>query len=187
MKYPFARQLGPFRVEAGTDSEKNGKIDLACVTNLQQGIILYENGNADFVVNGTSKEVVGHNIQDDVTPAKIIEAKHGDIHLKAANGTIILEAANIIIKGVDGVGGEVSIQGSKIVHIDAPNITAQASGNLNLASSQEANLIGNVAANLISSGKNSCASGVDTDSSSIMGQIMSAITKFKSFFSSICS
>lgn len=187
MRNPFARQFRGFRIEAGTDSAKNGKIDVSCTTNKGQGIIIYENGNSDFVVNATSKEVLGHNIEDDKTPAKIIDAINGDIHLRAKNGTIILEAANIRIVGVDGEGGEITIQGSKIVSIEGPTITAQASGDATIAAAKEAHLTGTAAANLNSSGKNTSNSGVDTDSSSIMGQILAGIKKFKDFWNSICA
>lgn len=185
--YRFLKQNNGFRVESGTDSAKNGKIDIAVTTDKGQGIIVYENGNSDFVVKGTSKEVLGYSINDDKSPAKVIDALNGDIHLRAKNGTIILEAANIRIVGVDGIGGEITIQGSKIVSIEGPTITAQASGDATIAAAKEAHLTGTAAANLNSSGKNTCNSGVDTDSSSIMGQILAGIKKFKEFWNSICA
>lgn len=184
---PYTRQRNGFRIEAGTDSAKNGKIDYACTTDLGQGLILYENGNSDFVVNGTSKERIGHHIEDNKSPAKLIDAVNGNIHLRAKNGTIILEAANIRIVGVDGHGGEITIQGSKIVHIEAPTFGVQASGDATIAASKEALVSGAVAASLVTSGKNSCVSGTDSDSSSLLSQLMSALTKFKEFFNSICA
>ena len=51
MRNPFARQLPGFRIEAGTDSAKNGKIDIACTTDKGQGIIIYENGNCDLKID----------------------------------------------------------------------------------------------------------------------------------------
>lgn len=187
MRNPFIRQVRGFRIESGTDSAKNGVIDLSCTTDKGQGIVLYENGNSDFVVNKTSKEVVGHQIEDDKTPAKIIDAVNGNIHLRAKNGTIILEAANIRIVGVDGVGGEVTIQGSKIVSVESGTISTQASGDINLTAAKGANVVGTAGVDVTASGQTTRSSGVDADSSSFLGQILQAITKFKEFWNSICS
>ena len=175
MRNPFARQLPGFRIEAGTDSAKNGKID-----------IIYENGNCDFTVDKTSKEVVGHKIADDKTPAKVIDAVNGDIHLRALNGTIILEAKNIRIVGVDGSEGEVTIQGSKIVKMSAPNVEVQSSGAATIAAAQGVNIAG-VYTDISASTQTTISSGVDAASSSLLGQVLSAIKKFKDFFKSICN
>ena len=186
MRNPFARQLPGFRIEAGTDSAKNGKIDIACTTDKGQGIIIYENGNCDFTVDKTSKEVVGHKITDDKTPAKVINAVNGDIHLRALNGTIILEAKNIRIIGVDGSEGEVTIQGSKIVKMSAPNVEVQSSGAATIAAAQGVNIAG-AYTDISASTQTTISSGVDAASSSLLGQVLSAIKKFKDFFKSICN
>ena len=187
LRNPFARQLPGFRFESGTNSDKNGKIDIACTTDLGQGIIIYQNGNCDFTLNGTSKEVVGHNItpskDGSITPAKVIDAKNGDIHLRAEHGTIILEAKNIRIKGIDGTEGEVTIQGSKIIKMSAPNIEAQSSGAVTVAVAGQLNMAGTTT-DIHASTQVTVSSGVDADSSSILGQILQAIKKFKDFFKS---
>ena len=183
LRNPFARQLPGFRFESGTDSAENGKIDIACTTDLGQGIIIYQNGNCDFTLNGTSKEVIGHKINDDKTPAKIIDAVNGDIHLRAKNGTIILEAKNIRIIGIDGTEGEVTIQGSKIIKMSAPNIEAQSSGAVTVAAAGQLNMAGTTT-DIHASTQVTVSSGVDADSSSILGQILQAIKKFKDFFKS---
>jgi hypothetical protein len=186
MRNPFARQLPGFRIEAGTDSAKNGKIDIACTTDKGQGLIIYENGNSNFVVNKTSSEVVGHKIADDKTPAKVIDAVNGDIHLRALNGTIILEAKNIRIIGVDGSEGEVTIQGSKIVKISGPNVEVQSSGAATIAAAQGVNIAG-AYTDISASTQTTISSGVDAASSSLLGQVLAAIKKFKDFFKSICN
>ena len=186
MRNPFARQFPGFRIEAGTDSAQNGKIEIACTTDKGQGLIIYENGNSNFVVNKTSSEVVGHKIADDKTPAKVIDAVNGDIHLRALNGTIILEAKNIRIIGVDGSEGEVTIQGSKIVKMSAPNVEVQSSGAATIAAAQGVNIAGaytDISANT----QTTISSGIDAASSSLLGQILSAIKKFKDFFKSVCN
>lgn len=186
MRNPFARQFPGFRISAGTDSAKNGKIDVSCTTDKGQGIIIYQNGNCDFVVDKTSKEVVGHKISDDKSPAKIIDAVNGDIHLRALNGTIILEAKNIRIVGVDGSEGEVTIQGSKIVKMSAPNVEVQSSGAATIVAAQGVNIAGSYT-DISASTQTTVSSGVDAASSSILGQILSAIKKFKEFFKSVCN
>jgi hypothetical protein len=186
MRNPFARQLPGFRIEAGTDSAKNGKIDVACTTDKGQGIIIYQNGNCDFVVDKSSKEVVGSKINDDKSPAKIIDAKNGDIHLRALNGTIILEAKNIRIVGIDGMEGEVTIQGSKIVKMSAPNVEVQSSGAATIAAAQAVNISGSTT-DISANTQTTISSGIDAASSSILGKVITAIKKFKNFFNSICN
>lgn len=186
MTEPFAKQFPGHRVESGTTCGPHGKIDYSVTTDNNQGFIYYEDGSLLTFNKGTSLELCGTNLTDNKSPAKTIDAANGDIHIRAKNGTIILEAANIRLVGVDGQGGEITIQASKTVHMDAPTLGGQGT-NITFAAAQEAHLVGTAAANLAASGKNSCTSGVDTDSSSIMGQIMAAITKFKEFWNSLCA
>lgn len=185
----YVRQSPGFRVEAGTSSAKNGEIDVAVSTDLGQGIIIYKNGNSDFVVNGTSKEVVGYDLKGEpgkTPPAKIIDAVNGDIILRAKNGTIYLEAANIRITGVDGIGGEITIQGSKIVNIDAPTFNAQ-STNATITGTQSSSVVGGYV-QTVSDSKTTDVSGADLVNTSVTSQIFSGIIdRFNKFFSSVCS
>jgi hypothetical protein len=182
-----SRQHDHYRVDCGVSSPNNGKVDYALTTKLGQGNIFYENGDHDFVAKATSKEVVGKDITNEQTPAKIIHAKNGGIHLWAPNGTITIEAANIRFVGVDGLdGGEISFQASKIIHMDAPTVTTQGA-NITIAASQVASVAGTAGLDLATSTKATCASGIETDSSSIFAQLFSAITRFKQFFNSICA
>ena len=182
-----SRQHDHYRVDCGVPSPNGGKVDYALTTKCGQGDIFYENGNHEFVADSTSKETVGRKITDEWIPAKIIEAQNGGIHLYAPNGTITIEAANIRFIGVDGLdGGEITFQASKLIHMDAPTITAQGT-NVTMAAAQIASVVGTAGLDLATSTKATCASGVETDSSSIFAQLFSAITKFKKFFSSICA
>lgn len=181
------KQNDHFSEVCGVPSPNNGTVDYALTTKLAQGDIFYENGDHDFVVNATSKEVVGKDITNERTPAKIIEAKNGGILLRALNGTITIQAANIRFVGVDGLdGGEITFQASKLIHMDSPTITSQGT-NVTMAAAQVASVVGTAGLDLATSTKATCASGVDTDSSSIFAQLFSAITRFKKFFSSICA
>jgi hypothetical protein len=180
------RQTDHYIEACGVPSPNNGKVDYALTTKLGQGNIFYENGDHDFVADGTSKEVVGKKITNEQTPAKIIEAKNGGILLRALNGTITIQAANIRFVGVDGVdGGEISFQASKIINMDAPTVNTQAT-NVVMAAAQTASIAGSTA-DINAGTQVTVSSGVDADSSSVLGQIVQALKKFQNFFNSICS
>ena len=172
-----------YRFEAGTKSFANGDIELGLSTPTKQGINMYKNGNCDFAINGTLKEVSGFNVKSG--HARIIEAVNGDIHILAKNGTITLEARNIRLKGVDGIEGEITLQASKQVHIDSPTVGGQGT-NITLAASQSSSIAGGASAEVTASGQVTTSSGTDADSSSLLGQLLQAIKRFKNFFSSIC-
>ena len=181
-----SRQHDHYRVDCGVPSPNNGKVDYALTTKLGQGNIFYENGDHDFVAKGTSKEVVGKNITNEQTPAKIIRAENGGIILSAPYGTVTIVAANIRFVAVDGLdGGEISFQASKIIHMDAPTVTTQAS-NVTLAGALSASIAGTTT-DINAGTQATVSSGVDADSSSVLGQIVQAIKKFQKFFNSICS
>jgi hypothetical protein len=185
MSDPHARQYNGFRIESGTSSPELGKIDYSVSTDNNQGIAFCQNGKLIIRNKTSSHELCGEHLTDNITPAKTIDAANGDIHIRAKNGTIILEAANIRLVGVDGKEGEITIQASKICNIDAPTVSGQGT-NISFAGANKTQVAG-TSLDLATSTKASCASGVDTDSSSIMGQILKAIKDFKEFFASICS
>jgi len=173
-----------YRFEAGTKSFANGDIELGLSTPTKQGINMYKNGNCDFAINGTLKEVSGFKVKNPDEFARIIDATNGSILIQALNGTITLKAKNIRLVGVDGTEGEVTIQASKQVNMDAPTIGGQGT-NISFAGANKTQIAG-TSLDLATSTKASSSSGVDTDSSSIMGQILKAIKDFKDFFGSIC-
>jgi hypothetical protein len=173
-----------YRFECGTKSFANGDIELGLSTPTKQGINMYKNGNCDFAINGTLKEVSGFKVKNPDEFARIIDATNGSILIQALNGTITLKAKNIRLVGVDGTEGEITIQASKTVHMDAPTIGGQGT-NISFAGANKTQIAG-TSLDLATSTKAACASGLDTDSSSIMGQILKAIKDFKKFFGSIC-
>jgi hypothetical protein len=182
---PHLRQTDQFIEACGVESPHNGKIDYSLTTKKGQGFIYYENGDLDVVSDKTSKEVVGRKITEEKEPAKIICAENGGILLEAPNGTITIKAKNIRFIGVDGVEGEITFQASKIVHLDAPTITAQGT-NVTIAASNNASVTGGTAS-VSANTQAEVQSGIDSDKSSILGKILDAITRFKKFFESICS
>lgn len=174
-----------YRFEAGTKSFANGDIELGLSTPTKQGINMYKNGNCDFAINGTLKEVSGFKVKTPEEFARIIDAENGSILIQALNGTITLKAKNIRLVGVDGIEGEITLQASKTVHMDAPTVGAQGT-NINLAASQSASVAGSTT-DITGHAQVTTSSGTDQDSSSVIGQILNAIKKFKKFFSSLCS
>ena len=185
MSDPHARQYNGFRVESGTSTPKLGKIDYAVTTDNNQGLIFCQNGNLLIRNKASSLELCGEKLTDDKTPAKSIDAAIGDIHIRAKNGTIILEAANIRLVGVDGKDGEITIQASKQVNMNSPTITTQGT-NITLAASQNASVAGS-STDVTGHAQVTTSSGADSDSSSLLGQILQAVKKFKDFFNSICA
>jgi hypothetical protein len=182
---PHLRQTDHFIEACGVESPHNGKIDYSCTTKKGQGFIYYENGDLDLVADKTSKEVVGRKITKEQEPAKIIRAEIGVILLEAPNGTITIKAKNIRFIGVDGTEGEITFQASKIVHLDAPTITAQGT-NVTIAASNNASVTGGTAS-VSANTQAEVQSGIDSDKSSVLGKILDTIARFKKFFASICS
>lgn len=180
-------QTEHYRIEAGTKSWTQGDVELSCSTPTQQGINIYKNGNCDFAINGTLHEVSGCDakIIKPGCPGRIINAKNGDILIQAKNGTITLEAKNIRLVGVDGIEGEITLQASKNCTINAPTFTAQAT-NATIIGSQSASVAGSTT-EVTGSAQVTVSSGAESDSSSVLGQILTAIKRFKKFFSSICA
>lgn len=180
------RQTDHFIEVSGGESPHNGKIDYSVATKKGQGFIFYENGDIDLVGDKTSTEVFGRKITNEKEPAKIIHAKQGSIVLEAPNGEIIIKARSLRFIAVDGLnGGEITFQASKIVHLDAPTITAQGT-NVTIAASNNASVSGGTAT-LIANTQAEVQSGIDSDKSSVLGKILDAIARFKKFFASICS
>lgn len=179
------KQNSGYRVESGTSCSAQGKVDYAVSTDNNQGIIFFENGNLLVKNNATSMELCGLNITDDKTPAKTIDAAKGDIHIRAEKGTIIIRAANIRFEAVSGVGGEITLQASKVIHLDAPTITTQGT-NVTIAAANNVSVSGNTAT-LFANLQAEVQSGIDADKSSVFGKLIDAITRFKKFFESICS
>lgn len=83
---------------------------------------------------GMSMEVVGDGLKvrnaGDITqlPAKIIEAKKGDIIIECQNGDITLRARNINFEanGSGNKDGQILIDGNRLIDIKAPDVKVQA-------------------------------------------------------------
>ena len=166
--------------------DSNSNILFSLITENDTGFIFASNGNSLFTTDRTSTEVVGRDIpaNSDI-PAKIIHALNGDIVLDAKQGDIVLRGMNIRIEGVDGLGGEVTINSSKTVQIGAPNVKVQSNGSITMTA---ASTISTAAGSNEKHGEiaNVETNGTDAIQHSCFGQILAAIKRFKDFFSSIC-
>jgi hypothetical protein len=177
--FNFVLQKHLFRIDS--DSE----LHFSILTDNNCGIIFGSNGNSLFTTDGTSTEVVGRTIapNSDIASKRIC-AINGDIVLDAKNGDIVLKGMNIRIEGVDGMGGEVTINSSKIVQITSPISNIQGD-KFTVATTNSASIAGGY---VETHGENSNENSTGTDflQSSFFGKILSAIKKFKKFFESIC-
>lgn len=185
----FVRQFEGFRVSSGTDSSSNGKIDFEITTNEGQGLIIYKNGTSDFVVNGSSKEVVGHNLKGEPGKnpvAKVIDAVNGDIYLRATNGTIYIEAANIVIKGADPTQGNIHLQASSGILVNSATTNIQSS-DITLSASKSTEIVSAFSSSIVGGAGARVDAGPELDNSSFLSKVLGWITKYKEFLSSKCS
>ena len=185
MKDPHSRQYNGFRVSSGEGLQDGSVTDWSVTTDNHQGIAFLKDGRHVQRCKTTSQELCGYGLKDPQSPAKTIEAENGNIHLKALNGEIILEAANIRIIGLGGNGGEVTIQAGKIIQQNAPTYGVNAT-NATIAAS--GTFLGTGTAVSIYGGASCEATdGPSLDSSSLMGKILHIVDQIKKFFTSICN
>jgi len=177
--FDFLLQKHKFRIDSNSDYMFSLLMDNNC------GILFQSDGNSLFTTDATSTEVVGRTlIPNSDIPAKIIHAINGDIVLDAKQGDIVLRGMNIRIEGIDGLGGEVTINSSKIVQISAPIVNTQ---------SDKCTITGVVSTSIAGGSSetlgeiaNDHSTGTDFIQASFFGKILSAIQRFKKFFDSIC-
>ena len=178
--FDFFLQKHKWRIDSDSD------ILFSMVNDQNTGIKFYNNGDSMFLTNKTSSEVVGFKIppNSDI-PAKIICALNGDIVLDAKQGDIVLRGMNIRIEGIDGLGGEVTINSSKTIQFGAPNVKVQSDGNVIMTA---ASTISTAAGTNEKHGEiaNEDTTGTDLLQASFFGKILTAIKKFKTFFESKC-
>ena len=178
-QFNFVLQKHKWRIDS------NNGIDFSLITDSNSGIKFLSDGRCLFTTNTTSQETVGWKLPPNCcVPAKIIQAQNGDIVLDALQGDIVLKGMNIRIEAVDGLGGEVTINSSKIVQIGAPIVNTQ---------SDKCTITGTISASVVGGSTethgviaNDHSTGTDILQASFFGKILSAIKRFKDFFNSIC-
>jgi hypothetical protein len=179
-EFNFILQKHKFRIDSNDD------VTFSLLTDDVTGIKFKKNGDLDVTIDKTFKEVVGKKIEAfSNIPAKAIYAENGDIVLEAKTGSIYLRGLKIIIEGVDGLGGEVIINSSKNLQMNAPIVNIQ-SDKFTAAATTSSSIAGG-SIETLGQFANESATGTDEEKASFFGKILSAIKKFKEFFSSSCN
>ena len=164
-----------YQFKSGMPDGAERIIDWEVLTDNAQGIKFCTDG-AHFQLNyKTSYEMCGQDCTKG-EPAKIIRAKNGDIYLDAMNGDIYLKAANIRLQATDSIGEVTIVAGKQIAcssgihNVSATKVT--------ISGSQDVAVTGTT---VNSHGKlqNTQSQATDEKQASFLGQIMSAIKKFK--------
>jgi hypothetical protein len=139
------------RIDGGTKMPIHGTVNYGMVCKNGDGVIFGEDGRQVTVVSSFSYESVGNDLPGNVdsnqpfVPAKWIRAKNGDILIEAPNGSIYLNARNVVIaaSGVETdtqkngnvdiiASNEINIHSSDTVKIDCTNGIINASLEMNI-------------------------------------------------------
>jgi len=150
-------------------------IDWEVITDLAQGIRFCQDGTHFQLNYKTSYEFCGQDCEQG-EPAKIIRAKKGDIHIDAQGGDVIIKGLNIRLQSVDPMG-EVTITAGKQIATKSAILNQSATKN-NQQGVQDISMTGTTA-NTHAKLENTQSSATDEKQASFLGQIMSAIKKFK--------
>lgn len=180
-----------FRLEGGQNTPY-GKVSYRVLSNLGSGHGWYQKGEREdhqFVATGHSVEAVGEKVkksktgkEDPVLPAKLIQAKHGDIILEAQDGDIILIGDNILMYA-DGVrnteDGDIQMYANKGINMYAPDVKLRAT-NMRLIGIKDLSLIGKVYGEFTGGVVNAVASS-DFGSSSLITKLTSIVKSLAAF------
>lgn len=188
-QYDFILQKHKFRIDSSTPFGKSLGPDFMLMTDAGSGIMFSSDGASFMMTSLYSVETVGVNYRPDpdssAKSAKHIKAYNGDIVLEANNGDIVLKGLNIRLHARDAFGGEIIIDSSKFIQMNAPISTIQGD-NFTVSAANSVNL-GGGSASVIGQFANEQTTGTDEIKASFFGKILSAIKRFKDFFNTICS
>jgi hypothetical protein len=177
--YQFVLQKHKFRLDSTKD------FYFVLTTDNNDSILFTSDGRIELVGSSTFHEVLGRKLPPyGRIPAKVIQAENGDIILTARHGKIILQASSIIIDGVDALSGEVVINASSNIQLNAPTANMQ-TDNTSIVAANSFSAAGGA---FEGHGEVATEQTVGTDffKASFFGKILSAIQKFKKFFESSC-
>lgn len=171
----FYSKVQGFEFKSGVDDGAGRICDWQVVTDNLQGIKFCTDGCHFQLCYGTSYELSGQDVGTG-EPAKVIRAKNGDIHIEAMNGDIILKGANIRLQATDSMG-EVTVNAGKQVATRAAIVSTHATQIKSLAT--QSNDSGGATVETNAKIVNSQSQATDEKQASFLGQLMSAIKKFK--------
>ena len=180
-----------YRVEAGQNSPY-GKVSYRVLTNLGSGHGWYQAGKVEdhqMVATGRSVEALGENINkpktsnsDPINPAKLIQAKHGDIVLHAMDGDIVLIGDNILMYA-DGLrndsDGDIQMYANKGVSVQAADVKIKGT-NVRINGVKDLSLIGKVYGEFTGGVVNAVA-GSDFGASSLITKLNSIKNSLSAF------
>ncbi len=164
-----------FEFKSGVDDGAGRTIDWEVITDNIQGIKFCTDGTHWQLNYKNSYEICGKDCaQGD--QAKVIRAVKGNIVIEAKSGDIILRGDNVRIQA-RGSDGECTINAGKQVATKAA-ITSVSGTKVNIMGTSDVN-IGGAAVETNAKVVNSQSQATDEKQASFLGQIMSAIKKFK--------
>jgi len=180
-----------YRIDGGQDTPY-GRLSYRVLTKNGNSFGFYDNGETEDIqetTSGKSVEAVGAKItksktalSDPLVPAKVINAKHGDIVLNAEDGNIILKGDNILIEatGIRADGdGDILIKANKGIRMDASDIRLDAA-QLRMMAKKDFTLVGKSYGEIIA-GFLTVGSAADFGGSSLLNKITSIARNFLGF------
>jgi len=145
-----------YRVDSGNTLPKLGEVEYSLLTESGNGFAYLKNGKHVMACDATSHESVGFDVEvgknGPYLPTKWIRANNGDILFDAPNGTIYLNAKNIVLNsnGADPDGNiflsccnDVYIKSTDNVTITGTNVTVSASKTATLVGQHTTNIAAN--------------------------------------------
>ena len=180
-----------FRLEGGQNSPY-GKVSYRVLTNMGSGEGWYQKGKSEdhqMAATGRSVEALGEGLkksksgkEDPVLPAKLIQAKHGDVILEALDGDIILIGDNILMyaNGIRNTeDGDIQMYANKGINMYAPDAKIRAT-NLRLIGIKDLSLVGKVYGEFAGGVVNAVAAS-DFGASSLLGKLTSIVKTLGAF------
>lgn len=145
-----------YRIDSGNSIPKFGITEYSVITDGGDGFAFLENGNHLMTCEGVSHENVGINLpSSDYQPAKWIRADSGDILFEAPQGTIYLNAKNIVLvsSGADP-DGNIFLSSCNDIYLKSTDNVTITGTNVTVSASKSATLVGkaftNIGANFVS-------------------------------------
>ena len=120
VKEYFRMSRPGFEIASNVETEAHGLAEFQLNTDLQQGIHFYRQGNCKVSSNKSFELYSGHDAKKkDV--GIMIEAKNGDVYIKAESGNLVLEGNDVIINTNDSEG-QISLTAKKTIFQKSPTI-----------------------------------------------------------------
>ena len=117
----FAMKRPGFNIESNCMTAAHGVAEFIVATDQNQGLQFHKKGSAQMLANKSIEIVAGGKQEDNGAFAITLDGRSGHILIKALDGDLILEGANVKITATDD-DGDVSIKSGKTTNIECPEI-----------------------------------------------------------------